>query len=57
MNRSTNRVSTSDQPSILGGSFTLPVTVQIALAWLLHHNANILLIPGTSPVDHLRESL
>ena len=29
---------------------------QIALAWLLHHRDNILLIPGTSSVQHLREN-
>lgn len=29
---------------------------QIALAWLLAHSPNMLLIPGTSSVDHLREN-
>lgn len=31
--------------------------MQTALAWLLHRSANILLIPGTSSVEHLRENL
>ncbi|MGC2403835.1 MAG: aldo/keto reductase family oxidoreductase [Acidobacteriaceae bacterium] len=31
--------------------------MQIALAWLLHRAPNILLIPGTSSVAHLRENL
>ncbi len=31
--------------------------MQIALAWLLQRSSNILLIPGTSSVDHLRENL
>jgi pyridoxine 4-dehydrogenase len=31
--------------------------MQVALAWLLHRSANILLIPGTSSVAHLRENL
>ena len=31
--------------------------MQIALAWLLHRSPNIMLIPGTSSVDHLRENL
>ncbi|MGC1872872.1 MAG: oxidoreductase, partial [Acidobacteriaceae bacterium] len=31
--------------------------MQIALAWLLHRSPNILLIPGTSSVRHLRENL
>lgn len=32
-------------------------TMQVALAWLLQHAPNILLIPGTSSVGHLRENL
>ena len=31
--------------------------MQVALAWLLQHSPNILLIPGTSSVGHLRENL
>jgi len=31
--------------------------MQVALAWLLHRSANILLIPGTSSLEHLRENL
>ena len=31
--------------------------MQVALAWLLQRSANILLIPGTSSVHHLRENL
>jgi pyridoxine 4-dehydrogenase len=31
--------------------------MQLALAWLLHRSPNILLIPGTSSVEHLRENL
>lgn len=31
--------------------------MQVALAWLLQRSANILLIPGTSSVKHLRENL
>jgi pyridoxine 4-dehydrogenase len=30
---------------------------QVALSWLLHHADNILLIPGTSSVDHLEENM
>jgi aryl-alcohol dehydrogenase-like predicted oxidoreductase len=29
----------------------------VAQAWLLHRSPNILLIPGTSSVTHLRENL
>jgi aryl-alcohol dehydrogenase-like predicted oxidoreductase len=31
--------------------------MQVALAWLLHRSPNILLIPGTSSVEHLRQNL
>jgi pyridoxine 4-dehydrogenase len=34
---------------------TTPMAV--ALAWLLQRSANVLLIPGTSSVGHLRENL
>ncbi len=30
---------------------------QIALSWLLHHSNNILLIPGTSSIEHLEENM
>jgi pyridoxine 4-dehydrogenase len=30
---------------------------QIALAWLLHRDQRILLIPGTSSIAHLEENL
>ncbi|HEY4053606.1 MAG TPA: aldo/keto reductase family oxidoreductase [Terriglobales bacterium] len=37
---------------------SLEVTpMQVALAWLLQRSPNILLIPGTSSVEHLRENL
>ncbi|WP_420155940.1 aldo/keto reductase [Siphonobacter sp.] len=32
-------------------------TAQIALAWLLKRSPNILLIPGTSSIEHLQENL
>jgi aryl-alcohol dehydrogenase-like predicted oxidoreductase len=31
--------------------------MQVALAWLLQRSPNILLIPGTSSIAHLRENL
>jgi pyridoxine 4-dehydrogenase len=31
--------------------------MQVALAWLLHRSPNLLLIPGTSSLGHLRENL
>lgn len=32
-------------------------SMQVALAWLLHRSRNVLLIPGTSSVAHLRENV
>jgi pyridoxine 4-dehydrogenase len=32
-------------------------SMQVALAWLLERSPNILLIPGTSSINHLRENL
>ena len=32
-------------------------STQVALAWLLQRSPNILLIPGTSSIEHLRENL
>jgi pyridoxine 4-dehydrogenase len=44
--------------SLDAAAASLNVTpMQIALAWLLHRSPNILLIPGTSSVKHLRENL
>jgi aryl-alcohol dehydrogenase-like predicted oxidoreductase len=31
--------------------------MQVALAWLLHRSPNILLIPGTSSIEHLRSNM
>jgi pyridoxine 4-dehydrogenase len=42
----------SDVARRLGGT-----PMQVALAWLLRRSPNILLIPGTSSVAHLRENL
>jgi aryl-alcohol dehydrogenase-like predicted oxidoreductase len=47
------------QSSALSGiADTLGATsMQVALAWLLHRAPNILLIPGTSSLAHLRENM
>jgi pyridoxine 4-dehydrogenase len=47
------------QSSVLDGSAaSMQVTpMQLALAWLLQRSPNILLIPGTSSLQHLRENL
>jgi aryl-alcohol dehydrogenase-like predicted oxidoreductase len=45
-------IALSDVATRLGAT-----PMQVALAWLLHRSPNILLIPGTSSVGHLRENL
>jgi pyridoxine 4-dehydrogenase len=37
--------------------FLKATPMQVALAWLLQRSPNILLIPGTSSVEHLRENV
>jgi pyridoxine 4-dehydrogenase len=44
--------SLDDVAKLLGAT-----PMQIALAWLLQRSPNVLLIPGTSSVQHLRENL
>ena len=43
---------------MLAAADALGVTpAQVGLAWLLGHAANILLIPGTSSVEHLVQNI
>jgi pyridoxine 4-dehydrogenase len=43
-----------EQPAVIAAAAQLEVTAaHVGLAWLLAHAPNILLIPGTSNVDHL----
>jgi pyridoxine 4-dehydrogenase len=45
-------------PHVVGVAAKHGVTTsQVALAWLLHRDPSILLIPGTSSLDHLEENL
>jgi len=45
-------------PSVRETALRLDATpAQVALAWLLHKAPNVLLIPGTSSLDHLEENL
>ncbi len=44
----------TEQPVVAQAAQRLGVTsAQIGLAWLLHHNSHILLIPGTADIAHL----
>jgi pyridoxine 4-dehydrogenase len=48
----------NDDPAVQAVAERLGRTpAQVALAWLLQHSENILLIPGTSSVGHLEENL
>jgi aryl-alcohol dehydrogenase-like predicted oxidoreductase len=47
----------SDALSSIAHRFDATPTTQVALAWLLQHAPNILPIPGTSSLVHLRENL
>jgi pyridoxine 4-dehydrogenase len=45
-------------PAVIATADRLGATAaQVALAWLLQHSSNLLLIPGTSSLIHLRENL
>jgi pyridoxine 4-dehydrogenase len=50
-----SRLQSSTLTSVAGRLGATPM--QVALAWLLHRSSNMLLIPGTSSLAHLRENL
>jgi pyridoxine 4-dehydrogenase len=50
-----NPLQSSALDRVAGALHATPM--QVALAWLLQRSPNILLIPGTSSVNHLRENL
>jgi pyridoxine 4-dehydrogenase len=51
-------VTPLQSPALSNAAVKLGVApVQVALAWLLQRSPNILLIPGTSSVEHLRENV
>jgi pyridoxine 4-dehydrogenase len=48
----------AEQPAVVSAAKTLAATpAQVALAWLLQHSPNILLITGTSSIAHLEENV
>ncbi|CAM3805922.1 aldo/keto reductase [Kibdelosporangium persicum] len=48
----------TDEPAVLAAAERLGCTpAQIGLAWLLHHNSQTLLIPGTATISHLEANL
>jgi len=49
---------TTDHPAVIAAAADLGATpAQVSLAWLLHHYAGTLLIPGTTDPAHLAENL
>jgi pyridoxine 4-dehydrogenase len=47
-----------NSPAVIQASVRLSATpAQVALSWLLHLSPNVLLIPGTSSLEHLEENL
>ena len=48
----------TDEPAVIAAARALDATpTQVGLAWLLRHAPNILLISGTSSLDHLAENV
>jgi aryl-alcohol dehydrogenase-like predicted oxidoreductase len=48
----------TDEPAVVAAARSLGSTpAQVALAWLLHHAPNVLLIPGTANAEHLGENV
>lgn len=48
-------IQSSDLSTLAAAIHATPT--QLALAWLLHRSPNIMLIPGTSSVEHLRQNI
>jgi pyridoxine 4-dehydrogenase len=52
------RPKVTDQPAVVEAARALGATPsQVGLAWLRQHAPNVLLISGTSSIDHLRENV
>ncbi len=48
----------TEQPAVVAAAAALGATpAQVGLAWLLGHDPHVLLIPGTSSLDHLAENV
>jgi pyridoxine 4-dehydrogenase len=53
-----NRPKVANQQAVIDAASSLGVTApQVALAWLLQHSRNVLLITGTSRIAHLEENV
>jgi aryl-alcohol dehydrogenase-like predicted oxidoreductase len=48
----------TDQPAVVAAAKSLGVTpAQVGLAWLLRHDPQVLLIPGTANTEHLKANI
>ncbi|MGW3632167.1 aldo/keto reductase [Streptomyces sp. NPDC005122] len=48
----------TDEPAVIAAAREVNATpAQVALAWLLHHAPNVLLIPGTADLGHLEANV
>ena len=48
----------TEHPAVVGAAMALGATpAQVGLAWLLAHDRQILVIPGTSSQEHLAENV
>jgi pyridoxine 4-dehydrogenase len=48
----------AEHPAVVAAATSLGCTpAQVGLAWMLHHDPHILLIPGTGSVAHLEENM
>jgi pyridoxine 4-dehydrogenase len=52
------RPKVAEHPAVVAAATSLGCTpAQVGLAWMLHHDPHILLIPGTGSVAHLEENM
>jgi pyridoxine 4-dehydrogenase len=52
------RPKVAEHPAVVTAATTVGCTpAQVGLAWLLHHDPRILLIPGTASIAHLEENM
>jgi len=51
-------VKVTEHPAVLAAATALGATpAQVGLAWLLAHDSHVLVIPGTSSLAHLADSV
>jgi integrase/recombinase XerD len=56
LNRSIHAIHAVAEAAYIDTRVSMRILRSVALAWLLQRSANILLIPGTSAIEHLRQN-